>query len=475
MLTIFQRPIVRHIAWLLVILVLLSGIVGGLYRGMKERPGPDWRSFLDESRDVWEHRTVPPHTRMFGYLPTTFFVLWPFTAWAPQPPGLVAFVMMNVLAVVATWFTLHRWWFTGGGAVDGGAIVWPLLLTVGHFQHVLQANQLTLCVLALCVIGLTLLMKRRQWLGGFALGLAGCIKVTPFVFIVYLALRRQWKALAGMLLAVILCDVVPSVVFFGPDGAVREHRGWLQRVEWYSNRRMIDDPLLRVRRHGNNCSYAIVLARWLRPGTDARYQVVLAGNPPAEVIKRTQADLRPDEYLVLDPKPTPGESWSQRRVEIPDVPRLHIARLSAQTVWVIWVSTLAVAIGALMLATARCRNTPPGGPGWTAEAALWMLLMLWPTPMMRDYYLALALPAYAIIWWSVLAQSDQAGHARGRMAAGGALAFFVLGGLIGIAWNPANWYGLHLATVAALAGATGWAWRAARSGHVERIGAGLGG
>ncbi len=459
----YRRPAVVRGAWTIVLLVLVSGIVGGLHRGMKPKPDPDWRAFSHESRQVWQDRAIPPETSMFGYLPTAFFALWPFTVWTPEPFGLIAFVALNALATIGSWLILRRWWFDRPRVSVGGALVWPALLMVGHFQHVLQANQLTILVLLLCVAGLTLLMHRRQCLGGFVLGLAGCIKVTPFVFLLYLLLRRQWRALAGVLLAVLLCQVVPSIIFFGPAGAIREHRGWWQRVGWYSNSRMIEDPLLRVRRHGHNCSYSVVLGRWLRPAPEAGVQLILAGNPPAEAIEEARANLQDDEYLVLDPQPTPGTRWSLRRDQIPNVPRYRIAGLSARTVWLIWAGTLAVAIGALALATTRCRNTPPGGPGWRAEVVIWMLLMFWPTPMMRDYYLALVLPAYLVVWQAVLSRSHPGGSGPGRRLAIGALAFFPVGGMVALTWNAANWYGLHLATLAVLTGAAVWAWRVERA------------
>jgi hypothetical protein len=456
----FQRPLIRRIAWFAVFVVLTSGILGGLYRGMKSPPDPDWRSFYAESRQVWEDHSISPATRMFGYLPAAFFFLWPFTL-SPPPLGLVAFVMLGALAAVATWMLLLRYWFARGDLADGGAFVWPVLLTVAHVQHAQQANQFTTFVLLLCVAGLTLLMQRREAAGGFTLGLAVCVKVTPIVFLPYLLLRRQWRALLGMLLAIAVFDVVPSVAFFGPQGAVEEHRKWLQRADWYSNRRMIEDPLFRVRRHGHNCSYSIVLARWLRATPDAEYQVILLGDPPPEVVAQTRAGLKPNEYLVLDPRPTPGETWSRRRDKIPDVPRFHLAASSADAVWYIWAGTLALAVGSLGFATWRCAKTPPGGPGWAAEAGLWLLAMFWLTPMMRDYYLALALPALVVVWRVLMRQ-----RALSKWSLGGRLSVVAVGafalGVPCLAWNDANWYGIHLVSLAALAAAAAWAWRTSR-------------
>lgn len=455
----FLRPFVRRTAWLVIVLAIGSGVVGGLWRGLDDQP--DWRSFFRESRHVWEHGEIPPATGMFGYLPTTFFALWPFTVWSPAKLGLIAFVALNLGAAVAAPAILWRYWFAGKCGPDGRLFVWPVFLFVAHFQHVLQANQFTLWVLVLCVIGLTLLMHKREWTGGLVLGAAGCLKITPFIFLLYLLCRRQWRALGGMALAVIVFDVVPSVAVFGGDGAIREHGNWLRRVDWYSARRLIEDPNLRVLRHGNNCSYAIVLARWLRAPPEADQQCVLRGHPPEDVVDSARAKLEANEFLTLDPMPPAEGDWALERYNLSDtsrVPRFHVADLSADTVWLIWAGTLILGLGAACLATIRSRRTSPPTGGWRAEAALWMLLMLWPTPMLRDYYLALTFPAYVVVWQTLLSQRTLV-SSYGRVFAAATIAVVYLS-VPALASHVANWYGVHLATTATLTAATAWAWRA---------------
>lgn len=455
----FRHRRVRAIGWVVVIVTFVSGIAGGIHRGSHDQP--DWRDFSRESRAVWRDSAIPGGTSMFGYLPAAFFMLWPFTQWTPTMVGLVAFVTANTLAAVASGAILYRWWFVrrdpGGSAVpaDKGVFVWPLFLYIGHIQHVLQANQFTLFVLLFCVAGLTWLMRGRPWLGGFALGLGTCLKVTPAVFFVYLGLRRQWKALAAMMMTLVVVDVLPSMLFFGFDGAVREHRAWLRRADWYANSRFIENPYLRIRRHGHNCSLSIVLARWLRPPTDARTQVVLHGDPPDEQIEEARAALRAGEVLVLDPMPTPGTTWSKTRDEIPAIPRFRLAHLSAGTVRLIWIVIVTTPILWLLIATQRNRRSPADTPPRAAEAALWMMMMFWPTPMLRDYYLALALPAYLVVWRTVITTGR---CTRGRGAAMVALGTCYLS-IVGIGWKTATYYGLHLATLAVLAAACIWAWR----------------
>ncbi len=502
---------VRALAWLVVLLAFASGVGGGVYRGLGDQP--DWHDFVLESRHAWRERAIEPGTTMFGYLPAAYLALWPFTTWLPQPLGLIAFVALNALAAIASCYILYRWWFArprraetfsgstaggtratlsaGGGDRQAGAaanrrygcatkdtdgdtqagslchrdFVWPLFFFVAHVQHVLQANQFTLWVLLSCVAGLTLLLHGRQWLGGMALGLAVCIKVTPVIFLPYLLLKRQWRAALGMALAIALADVVPSVAAFGLDGAVREHRAWLRRAEWYSNWRNIQEPFLRIRRHEGNCAYSLVLAHWLRPAERARYQVILHGDAPAGEIERARAELKAGEQLFLDPMPRRGESWSLTRAGMPAIPTFRAVRLSAATVWWIWAGTASIA--ALLLCWYSWRSGPlhpsamaegTGEGALKAEASLWLMLTFFLTPMMRDYYLALALPAFVVVWRLVLS----AGAPRWTRWVGAvAIAAFYLS-VLGLKWKTGVFYGLHLGAAAALGAGCVVAWVAQR-------------
>jgi hypothetical protein len=456
----FDRRAVRAIGWTILLAVFISGVIGGVSRGLKAQP--DWRAFVKESTYAWQHREIAPDTGMFGYLPSTYIALWPFTVGLPKPIGLYAFVTVNVLASILSWWLLAKWWLPLGNILRPAAFVWPIFLMVGHFQHVLQANQFTIWVLALCVAGLTLLMKRRDFTAGLLLGLAGCIKVTPFAFAFYLIIRRQWRALAGMALAFIAFDILPTIAFFGADGAIKEHQQWARRVEWYSNTRFIEDPWLRVIKHGHNCSLSVVLTRWLQAPPSANTQVVLHGDPPPDVVDQTRRDLQPNEHLTLDPMPTPGEKWSIRRNNMTDpetAPRWHLASLSPQTVKLIWLAIMLSTLGALALASWKNRNTH--GESLHAESALWLMMTLWPSPMMRDYYLVLILPAFVLVWRAAFKTRATNTHTLGRRLAIGALLLCYLGEWL-LGWEKGNWYGLHLAGFIALALATAWAWRVAQ-------------
>jgi len=448
--------IAARVLWIAIAAVIVSGVVGGISRGLKDRP--NWGSLRRESTHVWEHRESADGTAMFGYLPTAVFALWPFMVWPPQPLGLILYVAANVLAAAGSVWIVRRYWLPPPGPDWTFAI--PVFLISANFQHAIQSNQLTLWTLLLCVAGLTLVHRARPLSGGLLLGLAGLIKVMPFLLAGYLVLRRKWAALAGIAAAVLLFDLVPCVLFFGWDGTVNEHAAWLQRTRWHSNTVQIEDPMrIGVFRHTSNFSYSSVLARWLRGLPDAEVAVVLAGNPPAGVAAGCEADLKPGEVLVRSPMPPRSKPWNVSREAIDDIPRLNIARLPARTVWWIWAGTLAVGLGALALAT-WMSGRRGGEVDWPAAAAVWLLAVFFVTPMMRHYYLALAFPALAVVWRTLVVERTRGGRLfeGGRiLPAAGLVAWLV--GVACLGWDHGRWYGLHLAVLVVLSAAAVRSWR----------------
>jgi len=449
----------RRIAWLVVAVVLGSGVVGGVVRGLADQP--DWRSWQGECRYVWEHGHTSPATKMFGYLPATVFALMPFAVWLPQPAGLGLFVGVNLLAALGSLYVVYRWWLAGA---NRESFVWAAVLICANFQHVLQANQLTLWALLLCVSGLALIEHGRGFAGGLVLGLGAVMKVMPFLLGGYLLLRRRGWALVGMVVAAVVFDLLPSVAFFGWRGAWTEHMQWFARARTLCNRRQIEDPLRTgVHRFSSNFSYSAVLSRWLRGVPDAREQIVLFGQPPQEVVQRYRAALRGDQWLTLDPLPRhelpAGKGWEQRRFKLDDVPRFSLARWTAPVVWGIWLVTVAAAVAALAWMTLRTAG-PDALQQWAPAASLWMLAAFFITPLMRHYYLSLAFPAIAVVLHASVDQSDR-WRTNGRLMA----AICATAWLIGVAclgWDVVRWYGLHLLVVGVLAGGVAWAWRRVR-------------
>lgn len=418
---------------------------------------------------------------MFGYLPTTTFALWPFTTWLPTPIGATLFGLSNVACAIGSLWLLRKYWIPQEVAVPAFAAAAALIAV--NLAHAIQANQTTLWTLFFCVAGLTYAFGKRPFVGGLLVGLAALIKTMPLLLVGLLLLRGKWRSLAGFALALVLFDVVPSVAFFGVEGAIDEHRAWARRAGWHSNGHMIREPMLRVHRHGNNSAYAAVLTRWLRaPAPDnVTDQIIVYGDAPPAILAGLEASRTANEIITRDPMPARDGGWTTKRVHVGWVPRWHLANLSAVSVWWMWATTVAAALTSLMIITIlprfRCAAC------WPAVASLWMLAMFWPSPMMRHYYLAWAAPAIVVVVaavakrWSeesisarlASATSDFPGEEAVPIASrrsGGvpkiswlpALAILMwIVGVMSIGWRTARWYGIHLAALAILAAAVVWA------------------
>ncbi|MGD8450971.1 MAG: glycosyltransferase family 87 protein [Phycisphaerae bacterium] len=445
----------RRVAGAVVALALVIGVLTGMYRALNNRP--DWQPLRDEVRYTWEHGGTAPGTAMFGYLPTTTFCLLPFMTWLPLPVGASLYVLSNVLAALGAIYMLRRWWVP---ELPAGAIVWPVLVASPNIAHAIQANQLTLWTLVLCVVGLALVERRRGLTGGLLLGLAALIKTMPALLAGYLLLRRRWRALAGMVLAFVLFDAAPSVAMFGVGGAIDEHRAWLRRSEWHSNRHLIEQPLLRAHRHGHNSSLSAVLTRWLRSVPDADEQVILYGDVPAEEIALARAELTPRQVLTVDPMPPREGGWARLLYDIRWVPRFHVADLPAEVVYGIWLGILLCGLVTLAVATGLTRGR---AENWAPVAAMWLLATFWPSPMARHYYLAWALPGVVVVWAALVrarGREPQCWTWGMRLAVAAVVAWVI--GDICLGWHLVRWYGIHLAAIGVLMAATAWAWRIGR-------------
>jgi len=443
------------IGWIVVCIVIASGVVAGVAKGWAGRP--NWGSLHRESTYVWEHHATADGTAMFGYLPAAVFFLWPFMVWTRTSVGLVLYVLANAAAGVGAIWIVYRWW--GGRERAGPLFVVVALLICANVQHVLQANQLTLWALFLSVAGLALVGHRWSFTGGAVLGAAGLIKTMPLLLGGYLLMRRKWWALSGMAAAFVVFDLVPSIAFFGWHGMIDEHRKWLQRSQWHGHRVQLEDPMvIGVYRHTSNFSYVSVLTRWLRGLPDGDRMVALAGDVPPEVEAEYQANLQPGDVFVRVAMPPPGEPWAEKIEPIDEVPRFSLARWSAQTVGVILVVTAGIPLAILCVATWRSARYE--AHDWPAATAVWILAIFFVSPMMRHYYLALALPAVAVVWQSMLMR---AARSRGRWTPGMRLgAAALIGWLIGVftlGWDLGRWYGIHLAVCLLLLIATVQAWR----------------
>ena len=131
------------------------------------------------------------------------FTYPPFAALTMSPMGILPWWAVNALAiagsvvaalVILDWYLRplvdrYGWtrWFTVAVAACFVAVFEPVRETVSF-------GQVNLVLLLLVLADFRLLVGRGSRLGGVAVGLATAIKLTPGVFILYLLVRRRYRA-----------------------------------------------------------------------------------------------------------------------------------------------------------------------------------------------------------------------------------------------------------------------------------------
>lgn len=108
-----------------------------------------------------------------------------------------------------------------------------LWLTAGFLIALLVDNltmaQVNIFVLCLALGGLYFLTRKYFFWGGMILAAAVAIKITPVFFVLYFLAKKQWKALAGFFVGVMVCFLLAPSFVLGFRQNIIAHRQWLGR------------------------------------------------------------------------------------------------------------------------------------------------------------------------------------------------------------------------------------------------------
>ena len=368
----------------------------------------DFQHFYLDARYVWQHGELNPdlenpdkllRRQLPFYLPTVPLMLSLAASGGPKIAAIVWAAGQTLSLAVALWL-LSRWRRTAASSRSGGLLPVACILSAYAIYEAAKFNQLTLPILALLVGAFTGLERGRPMRAGALFGLAAVVKLLPGLFVVWLVLKRQWKALGAMLVTAAAVTSLPPLVVFGPSRTVQYHRQWLEHnlegapaqsmaTDDASNEHL-DDHFIDRR----NQALPLVLTRLFSPDHPKRvsYQPVTLSTSTCVWLARGILGV-----LLL------GLIWRTRRP---------------------W-----------RLLTHSERQV---------EFAVYLLGMIVFSPLVRQYYLAWALPALLLFVRLVRSDREQLRSASRQLHRVGwaGIAVWLLGMLVW-AWEPARVCGAH--------------------------------
>jgi hypothetical protein len=373
---------------------------------------------------------------------TKDYVLW---YWAGQqvlhgkdlypsdPNDYFAFIyppLPAVLLALPSWFgkvflytslallNCAAWWLTaqlsnalaGSGRTPGPLLfALPSVLTITSVFDMFDLGQPNLVLLALMLYGFWLLQHQRSWMAGSMFALATAIKAFPIAVVPYLVWRRQWRAVASLIIFLaIFLFIVPAPVR-GFQHNMAELKTWYQAMIASSSEKGFGQ------RDEQNWS-------WVNQS----------------IIAMTHRLTRPINYNQEDPaKPV-------RRMNIVDISYKE-ANL------IVLVVSLAIGLGFLTVMPGEQRRTKRSD---AEELGILFCLMTVATPLARQYYFMwLFFPMTILIHRAAF---DPRPAVRRGTWATLAAAVLLMALSIPIFPNDLQAYGNNLAATAILAGGLVW-------------------
>jgi hypothetical protein len=234
------------------------------FRGFRTIAWGEMMEGMDPYRDLQHVRAYPP---FFGIAFFPFAMLWRI----PFAGSALFFVVSFAFALAAAWCCSA--WADGGGTTGApgtthgrfGAFALVFILLAPLALDVMARCESDMLVLFPVAAAFCWLVRgEKKFRAGALLGFAAAFKVLPGLFGVYLLFTRQWRALAGMIFAGVVCTAVLPVLLWGPERAWSLHLSWYEKVvaPYRSGRttEFISDPY-----RPSNQSLTAAFNRLLRP------------------------------------------------------------------------------------------------------------------------------------------------------------------------------------------------------------------
>jgi Glycosyltransferase family 87 len=200
------------------------------------REGGDFDAYFDAGRRLLGGESLYAGSGVAsGFVgpPAQALLFLPFVPLG-RPAAYVAWYVVNVILL---WYALRTWSSVmispAGSVADATSrplntvpwLVLSMLAVAAPLQTQFEHKNLNIVLLALVAIAAASFRDGRPACGGIAVGVATALKVYPICLLVWLAIRRQWRALAAGTAAAIALSLTPALLR-GVDGLEADLADW---------------------------------------------------------------------------------------------------------------------------------------------------------------------------------------------------------------------------------------------------------
>lgn len=181
--------------------------------------------------------------REWKYAPATAVMLAPIGSLHPKT-GIALWGAWNGFLISLCWVACWHWASQATGKPLSGHWMWLAVLALWRIgEDNLHLGQLNPSAIVPATLGLYCLARGRQVAAGALIAFGTVVKFMPGGLAIWLAWKRQWKALGVWAVGVVLLGYGLPVVAFGPDGARDVNQAWIDaRAHHYTKAEIPDVP-----------------------------------------------------------------------------------------------------------------------------------------------------------------------------------------------------------------------------------------
>ena len=163
----------------------------------------------------------------YKYSPMFAMLVSPLSKFSQKTASLIFFTL-NFISVILILFFSEKLIAGDNVSFRDRVIMYGggLLCSFRFVLHAMDAGQVGILVLALVVIGLYLIERKKTIGGSFCVGLSIMVKYMPVIFLPYFALRKRMKVVLFVVAFIGLFCVLPAI-FVGFEKEVEYVKNWL--------------------------------------------------------------------------------------------------------------------------------------------------------------------------------------------------------------------------------------------------------
>ncbi len=213
---------------------------------------PDFAVYFNAADNFIHHEAVynrqygVSQTGIYKYSPFALFLFVPLTVFSEFTARLIYTAILALSLVYLLFFTFRflsrRFGMDRTSAHRNRILLLSFLITAVHIHRELELGNINLLLLLILLGSLHALLVKRHIFSGVLLGIAILVKPHFIVFLPWLLLRKEWRAIAIVPVCLIAGFLLP-VLITGWEQNLAFHREWLQTMLVHnSDVQLVENP-----------------------------------------------------------------------------------------------------------------------------------------------------------------------------------------------------------------------------------------